>query len=387
MSVSVVVCVLGWFAGWLALGRPRTVASLRAERPGARNGLSGVSVVIPARDEEATIGELLGGLCDVADPTPGPDRIVVVDDHSTDRTAEVADAHPGVEVVTAPPLPDHWNGKSWACHSGVRHLDRGPVASPAGDTGGADEVMVFLDADVRLTRDALAEVVAERDRRGGLVSVQPWHETERWYEQLSCLFNVLAVMGTAMGSRRGPTGAFGPVLVTSRGDYDAVGGHGSVRDEVVEDLALARRFRDSDLPVEVLEGGREIRFRMYPGGVRQLMEGWTKNFALGAGSTRLARLAAIVLWVTCLGSAAFALRDSLQGRLPLVTGVVVYLAFVAQLTLMFRQVGRFAALTAAAYPVVLVFFMAVFVRSLWRTHVRHSVTWRGRSVPTVPDRG
>jgi 4,4'-diaponeurosporenoate glycosyltransferase len=387
VSVSVVVCVLGWVAGWLALGRPRTVRSL-GPLPDVdrRDGLSGVAVVIPARDEERTLGALLAGLCDPSDPTVGPDRIIVVDDHSTDSTASVAGGHPGVEVLAAPPLPDHWNGKSWACHAGVQHLE--PRAATQDPTrGGSDDVVVFLDADVRLTRTALARVVAERDRRGGLVSVQPWHETERAYEQLSCLFNVLAVMGTAMGSRRGATGAFGPVLVSSRTDYDTVGGHGSVRDEVVEDLALAQRFRARDLPVEVLGGGREIRFRMYPGGPRQLMEGWTKNFALGAGSTRLGRLAGIVLWVTCLGSAAFALRDGVTGQLPLVTGVVVYSAFVVQLAVMFRRVGSFWLLTALAYPVVLVFFVAVFVRSLWRTHVRHSVTWRGRAVSTVPDRG
>jgi 4,4'-diaponeurosporenoate glycosyltransferase len=288
-----------------------------------------------------------------------------------------------VEVVPAPPLPDHWTGKSRACHTGAAHAE--PLG---GDDGTApDEVVVFLDADVRVGREALARVVGERDARGGLVSVQPWHQTERPYEQLSCLFNVLAVMGTAMGSRGGVTGAFGPVLVSSWSDYDAVGGHAAVHADIVEDLALARNFRDAGLPVEVLEGGHDVRFRMYPGGLRQLVEGWTKNFAVGAGSTRLLRLAAIVLWVTCLGSAVFSLEDALRGELPLLTGVTLYLAFVAQLAVMFRQVGSFGVLTALVYPVALLFFVAVFVRSLWRTHVRHSVTWRGRAVSTVPDRG
>ena len=99
------------------------------------------------------------------------------------------------------------------------------------------------------------------------------------------------------------------------------------------------------------------------------------------------RLAAIVLWVTCLGSAVFSLEDSLRGELPLLTGVTLYLAFVGQLMVMFRQVGSFGVLTAFLYPLALLFFVAVFVRSLWRTHVRHSVTWRGRAVSTVPDRG
>ena len=381
MSVTVVVCVLGWIAGWLLLGRARRVTELATGAHGGRRGLGGVAVVIPARDEESSIGGVLAGLCDPLDPTTPPDRIIVVDDDSIDRTAALAAAHDGVEVVPAPPLPESWTGKSWACHSGLQQ-----VPQRSAEHGGPDDVVVFLDADVRLTRAALARVVAERDEHGGLVSVQPWHETERPYEQLSCLFNVLAVMGTAMGSRGGATGAFGPVLVTSRADYEAVGGHGSVRSEVVEDLALAQRYRDAGLPVEVVEGRRDIRFRMYPGGLRQLTEGWTKNFAVGAGSTRLPRLAAIVWWITCLGSAAFALDDSLRGDLPLVTGVALYLAFATQLWVMFRQVGRFGPVTALLFPVPLVFFIAVFVRSLWRTHVRHSVTWRGRAVSTLVDR-
>jgi 4,4'-diaponeurosporenoate glycosyltransferase len=176
-------------------------------------------------------------------------------------------------------------------------------------------------------------------------------------------------------------------MVTSMADYDGAGGHDAVRSEVVEDLALAERYRDSGRGVEVLEGGAAIRFRMYPGGIRQLVDGWAKNFATGAGSTRRWRLAAIVGWVTALGTAAFALDDGLRGELDPVLGVALYLAFAAQLWWMFRQVGSFGPLTALLFPIPLVGFIVVFLRSLWLTHVRHAVTWRGRSVSTAPDRG
>ncbi|MFN7149104.1 MAG: glycosyltransferase [Microthrixaceae bacterium] len=395
MTYTIVVCVLGWLAGWAVMGRPRSVAGLSHDGAG-RRGLEGVSVVIPARDEERSIAALLTGLCDPQDPTPAPDRIIVVDDHSTDRTTEIAASFPQVEVLSAPALPERWTGKSWACHVGTSHA-RSANADSTGTTenatadqhvpGGAAHVVAFLDADVRLDRASLATVVAERDRAGGLVSVQPWHQTERAYEQLSCLFNVIAVMGTAIGSQRGATGAFGPVMVTSLADYDAVGGHDAVRSEVVEDLALAERYRNSGRAVEVLEGGSAIRFRMYPGGIRQLVDGWAKNFATGAGSTRRWRLAAIVGWVTALGTAAFALDDGLRGELDPLLGVGLYLAFAAQLWWMFRQVGSFGPLTATLFPIPLVGFIVVFLRSLWLTHVRHAVTWRGRSVSTAPDRG
>lgn len=395
MSVTIAVCVLGWIAGWLLLGRVRPASDLtRTEQPARtrRAGLRGVTVIVPARNEATNITGLLEGLCDPDQPASPPDLIIVVDDHSTDDTAALARRYQGVEVVAAPPLPDRWTGKSWACSTGAQHRahtapPQPPGASEALPADEPEDVLVFLDADVRLDRAALAQVVARRDAHGGLVSVQPWHRTRRWYEQLSCLFNVVAVMGTAAGARSGPTGAFGPVLVTSRADYDRIGGHATVRSQVVEDLAIAQRYLDADLPVQVFRGGETIQFRMYPGGLRQLVEGWTKNFATGAGSTRMLRLAATVWWITCLSTAAFALEDAVRGDLPVGVGISLYLAFVVQLLVMFRQVGSFGVLTAALYPIPLVFFLLVFLRSLWRTHVRHNVTWRGRAVSTAPDRG
>src|SRR5690606_19637211 len=178
----------------------------------------------------------------------------------------------------------------------------------------------------------------EHRRSGGLVSVQPWHDTLRPYEQLSALFNVVALMGTAAGGTA-PTGAFGPVLVTTRADYHAVGGHAAVRDQVVEDLALARRYREAGRPVTVRTGGSLIRFRMYPTGVGSLFDGWPTNFALGAGATRLPRLAAIAAWIAALGTASVAVVDAARGRTSAAFAVAAYLLVAAQLVCMFRRVG------------------------------------------------
>jgi 4,4'-diaponeurosporenoate glycosyltransferase len=160
-----------------------------------------------------------------------------------------------------------------------------------------------------------------------------------------------------------------------------VGGHAAVRDQVAEDLALGRRYHDAGLGSHLLVGGRAVRFRMYPGGPRRLVEGWTKNFATGAGSTRLLRLLAVVAWIAALGTGALLLVDGLRGERPLAVGVAAFVAMVAQVAVLFRSVGRFGPLSAALYPVHLVVFVAVFVRSLWSTHVRREVRWRGRSIP------
>jgi 4,4'-diaponeurosporenoate glycosyltransferase len=362
------VCTAGWLLGWWAFGRARRVADLP---PPIAEGIGRtITVVIPARDEELSLGHLLS---DLARDRPPDTQVVVVDDHSVDDTARIAASYDFVSVVTASDLPAGWTGKCWACHSAADLVPGG--------------VLVFLDADVRLAPGALERIVEEQARSGGLVSVQPWHDTGRPYEQLSALFNVISVMGSEAGDRSEVNAAFGPVMVTSVAVYRTVGGHASVCDQVVEDLALARRYHDSGMGSRILLGIDGIRFRMYPAGLRQLVEGWTKNFASGASSTRRRRLLAVIAWVAALGTAAFALVDGVQGDAPLVVGVLLYAAFVAQLVVMFRQVGRFGPVTALVYPVLIVFFVVVFLRSLWLTYVRRAIRWRGRDIDVGAGRG
>ena len=370
MPVTYWVCIAGWLAGWWALGRPTDLGD--GEPPAARRRTPDgpTNVVIPARNETASLGRLLSDLRrESADANV---RVVVVDDSSEDDTAAIARGADGVELVTAPPLPSGWAGKCWACDRGVAALD------PSGD-----DLLLLVDADVRLHDGALRALRDEHRRSGGLVSVQPWHDTVRPYEQLSALFNVVALMGVGAGGSS-PSGAFGPVLVTTRSDYDTVGGHAAVRGEVVEDLALARRYDAAELPVTVRTGGELVSFRMYPTGLRDLVDGWTKNFALGAGATPLLRLAAIVLWITAIGSSSVAVLDAALGRTSAALAVTAYLLVAAQLAVMFRRVGRFGLVTALCHPVLVVCFVAVFVRSLWCTHVRRSVAWRGRTIATSP---
>ena len=382
MPVSYWVCIAGWLAGWWALGRPTTlgrptvgarptVVDGGEPLPRRRDASDGpTTVVVPARNESASLGRLLS---DLQRESAGADvRVIVVDDSSEDDTAAIARRADGVQLVSAPPLPPGWAGKCWACDQGVNATEQGD-----------GDLLVLIDADVRLHDGALGALRDEHRRSGGLVSVQPWHDTVRPYEQLSALFNVVALMGVGVGGAS-PTGAFGPVLATSRADYDTVGGHAAVRGEVVEDLALARRYEDAGLPVTVRTGGELVSFRMYPTGWRALVDGWTKNFALGAGATPLLRLAAIVLWITAIGSSSVAVLDAALGRTSAVLAVAAYLLVAAQLAVMFRQVGRFGVVTALCHPVLVACFLAVFVRSLWCTHVRHRVAWRGRTIDTSP---
>lgn len=359
----ILVALVGWVAAWWLWGRPARLAAATA--PIDRRTI----VVIPARDEAAVLPLLLGDLvADAADHR----RVLVVDDHSTDGTADVARRHHGIEVVAAPELPRGWTGKSWACHQGVL---------AAGDLD-PNDVLVFLDADVRVQPGAIDAAVAELDRRGGIVSVQPFHATARPDEQLSLFPGLVSLMGTGVGRRGGdPTGAFGPLIATSAADYAAAGGHAGVAEEVAEDLALGIAYRDAGLPVAILLGDRLVRFRMYPAGLGQLVEGWTKNMATGAGTVPLHRTLLAVLWITAAGSAFLSLPVVPgNGGVDPYLGAAAYLAFVAQIAVLGRAVGTFGLPTALLYPLPLVGFLAIFVRSVWRLRVRRNVRWRGRTI-------
>lgn len=338
--------------------------SLPALRPRPRVEAGRISVVIPARDEA---GQLPGLLATI----PEGVEVVVVDDGSTDGTPRVAHLA-GVRVETAGPLPDDWtSGKAHACRVGASATSR--------------EVLVFLDADVRLAPGALDRVVGLLDVKGGLVSVQPFHEPGAAVEHLAALFNVVAVAATdastPLGRRRGPRGAFGPVLACRRADHDKVGGHAVASSRVDDDVALAEAFRSADLPVTIRAGDEAVSFRMYPGGLRQLAEGFTKNLAAGVRIARPVTVALVVAWLTLLVQAAVAPVRALVDGGDLVPALALYAAVTVQVWWSARKVGRFGLPTALAFPLLVVAFLAVFARSVVATALGR-VSWRGRRLPT-----
>jgi 4,4'-diaponeurosporenoate glycosyltransferase len=355
-----------WVIGWLLFFR---LPSLPAAGPARERR---ISVVIPARDEAATLPRLLAALDRQTLPAA---EVVVVDDHSMDDTGAVAFTA-GAQVLPAPPLPEGWTGKASACWYGAHQT-----------TG---DVLVFLDADTEPAPDLLVRVVAELDRRGGLVSVAPYHRMARVYERLSALFHAIAVMGIGAASARpgAPlTGAFGPCLACTRTDYSKVGGHEVVRRAVADDIALARAFRRAGLAVHVVAGREAIQYRLYPNGLRQLADGWSKNFAAGAGSTPRLRFLLVMAWVIGLGTAAqvpfrAVLTAIADWSYPGVLGWVAYAAFAGQLAVMLRPLGNYS-WAAPLFPVTLAVWFVVFFRSIiWM--IRGNVRWKGRIVPVRP---
>ncbi|WP_296604956.1 glycosyltransferase family 2 protein [Nocardioides sp.] len=364
----------GLVAGQWLVRDLRTVPTAAGADSGAGRRAD-VCVVVPARDEERTLPALLASVRAQSSPVA---EVVVVDDSSRDATAAVARAA-GAHVVDAGPPPAGWTGKAWACHTGTR-------------AGGGD-ALLFLDADTVLADpEALDGLVALLQERGGLVSVQPFHEVERSYEQLSAYFNLVSLMASGAfapgGARRRPM-AFGPCLLTSRADYERAGGHEAVRGAILDDAALAAAYDRAGLPVSCAVGAEAVRMRSYPGGLRQLVAGWTKNIASGAGAAAPAPTAGAVAWVCVQHAVAvggvLALVTVLGGGDALATGhpalwAAAWVAVTAQLRWLLGRAGSFRWWTWALFPLPLLAFDLVFARSAALTLVRRSVRWRGREV-------
>jgi 4,4'-diaponeurosporenoate glycosyltransferase len=333
-----------------------------------------VSVVIPARNEETTVVTLLRSLRHLS---VGVRDVVVVDDGSEDATASVARSA-GAGVLPAAAPPPGWTGKAWACHVGA-HATSG-------------DLLLFLDADTVLAPDALDGLLALHDRHGGLVSVQPFHDVVRPYEQLSSYFNVLSLLASAAFARRPSRRpmAFGPCLLTSRADYERAGGHAGVRGEILDDVELAAAYHRAGLPVRCAVGGQSVRMRSYPGGVRQLADGWTKNFASGASATAPGPALAAGLWMSAHHAvavgAALVLVDAVTSwGAPLAHGhptlwALAWVGVAWQLRSILRRIGSFRWWTWVLFPVPLLAFDVLFAVSAAHTVVRRSVRWRGRDV-------
>jgi len=365
LATAVAFLLIGAFLMWDV----RLVTRHRREDRGSDERDSPkVSVIIPARNEAERIVPLLESLMRQSSPAH---EILVVDDESVDDTARIA-RELGATVISGKALPEGWIGKPWACWQGAQQ-----------STG---DILLFLDADTWLEPSGLESLVEALRGTGGLVTVQPYHVTEKHYEQLSAIFNIVVVASmnafTPVSRWWKPRGGFGPCAVIKRDDYFAAGGHSAVKAAVLENLEMAKVFRRAGLPVACYGGRYAISFRMYPGGIGQLVEGWSKGFASGAAGIALLPLILVVAWVWgCFSTFGSVIRVLVPGSgLPLLPWLALYILYAAEIYWMLGRVGKFRWWTSALYPVPLLFFGAIMAWSLVLTRLVRRVSWRGRRV-------
>ena len=330
-----------------------------------------VSVIIPARNEEACLGKCLQSLVSQAGV---PFEIIVVDDHSTDRTAEIASTFDGVRVISAPPLPDAWTGKNNAMFAGAR--------------AAAGNWLLFTDADTVHAPGSLARALGEAQYHGAaLLSYSPKQEVDGLFAKA-----VMTVIFAELASTYRPreicdpatpaAAANGQYLLISRESYEAVGGHGSIASDILEDVALARAVKHSGRKIFFRYGGDAVRTHMYRN-FDQLREGWTKNLALlfPNTATLAARrftefavmIAAVAAYVTCV------FLDN--GELGAIFGCVFVAFQLAFQNRVYR--AHFDRIASIVSFLGLPIFAYLLLRSRL-CYARGNVTWKGRLYSAKP---
>ncbi len=341
--------------------------------PAAAQPLPAVSVLIPARNEEASIATAIASIL----ATRGIDfEIVVMDDSSTDETASIVAAlaleDPRVRVATAPQLPSGWNGKQHAC-SQLAQLARHPV-------------LCFVDADVRLQPNALARMATFLTQtQSGLVSGFPRQLTGTFLEWLLLPLIHFVLLGFLPLSRMrtGTDPAFaagcGQFLMCTRDAYQATGGHSQIKATMHDGLLLPRLFRQRGFRTDLADLTPLATCRMYTT-ARQVWFGLAKNATEGiAAPTRIGPITLILFAGQILpyGLALYLITHPASWPIRLSVMVAVCAAWLPRMLAVgrFRQDWR----SAALHPFGILTLLAVQWYALTRKLTGSAVSWKDRT--------
>jgi glycosyltransferase involved in cell wall biosynthesis len=334
-----------------------------------------VSVLIPARNEEQGIGESLRSIL----RSDGIElEIVVLDDHSTDATAEIVQRivseDDRVRYLASEHLPPGWNGKQHACMqlSKSASFDR----------------MVFLDADVRLTPDGLRKMVLYHERSGAaLLSVFPHQVTgtllEKWLIPMMHYILLCFLPLARMRSSKHPAYAAGcgQIFMTRRDAYEKAGTHAVIRSSRHDGLKLPRAYRESGIMTDLIDGSDLAECRMYCSAT-QVVRGLLKNADEGIANAKLIVPFTLMLLGGCVLPLVLLLvclidpDHSSSLGIPLVLVIAITLSHLPRAVAAIRLRQSWSGVIFHSFAVVI--FVALQWVALVNHMLGHQVAWRGR---------
>ncbi len=379
MALADLLPALPWAVPFLAFVRLANLRPALAADPPADPRTHRVSVIIPARNEAATIETVVRSALATAHENF---EIIVVDDRSTDATAaiveRIAAGDARVRLVHGAELPAGWYGKPWACVQGWR--------AATGD------VLLFTDADTRHTPLLLPHALGALDAgRGDLVTVNPHQRCESFWERV-----VMPQVWVLLGVRFHPAAvsrarrardviANGQFILMRRGTYEAIGTHEAVRHEVAEDLALAQLVHARGLRVWFAFATRLMETRMYHD-LPHIVEGWSKNIYLGgrrsfpdepllAALVPVALGGAMLFWLVPVIALGLVLAGAVVEAVlvPALAAIAISTAFWSVVSLGMRIPPWYG----LVYPLGALVVLFIVARSTWRGAAK--IEWKGRS--------
>jgi len=331
--------------------------------PPVATGRPALSVLIPARNEETTIRAACAAVLANRGVTV---ELIVLDDHSTDRTREIVAGidDPRLKLASAPALLPGWSGKQHAC----AHLA----------TLASHDLLVFVDADVRLAPDALSRMAGFMQRHDvGLGSGFPHQIVRTWSEVLLLPlihFLLLGFLPMAL-MQRSVDPAFGAgcgqLFIARRAAYLRAGGHAAIQASLHDGIKLPRAFCAADISTGLFDANDIAECRMYID-ARSLWEGLTKNATEG-----MATIKALPLWTLILAGGHI-LPPILLVTDPGLASVVATSASIGLRLLLARRL-RQPIISALLHPIGVAALLVVQWAALIRGGLGIPATWRGRT--------
>ena len=338
-----------------------------------------LTVIVPARNEQDVLAACLESLVGQSEMgfALGTDwELIVVDDHSTDGTREIAAEMPGVTVLEAPPLDTGeqtgFTGKTNACWAGAQEAQ--------------GKLLLFTDADTIHEPGSLSRARRELEKYDvALLSYSPMQLTAGLAQRvlMPLVFAELAVtypMKRVNAAEDRIAAANGQFLMVDRDSYFGVGGHRAVGREVLEDVALARNIKRTKQTIRFRYAPDALSTRMYRT-TTAMMEGWTKNLALLFPSPLVLAAFRLLDFLLVVGLPIFALVY------PFLTHLQRTLIFVVWGRVLWRFYARVAKSNFAFVDCAISFlgiplFVWLLVQSYMQVKVQKRVEWKGRSYST-----
>lgn len=335
-----------------------------------------ISVLIPARNEEENISKCVSSLLNQDYPDF---ELIVLDDNSTDNTWEIlqelARRNNRLKIIKGKPLPDDWLGKHWACQQLSEEAD--------------GELLLFVDADTTHQPEMLKFAAsAMHKEKAALISVLPQQIVISWSELLSIpAFYLGMLCGVPLGLtrlQRNPLlfACLGQFLMFRKEAYLAAGGYASVRQNIVDDLAIGRRIQSMGLCYRLLDGHRLIYCRMY-NNFEQVWKGLTKStFATFNFNPFLIIFVYLLVILIFLSPLVIIL---MAPAIPNMYSVILIAAGIALLLIIATWLisnlrFRFPLYLVLTYPASVIFMVIIAVASMVLT-MQGKAIWKGRRLP------
>jgi len=339
-----------------------------------------LTVIVPARNEEDCLGACLASLIAQSEQLfrLGQDwELIVVDDHSTDRTTEIAKGFAGVTVLEAEKLEKGWTGKANAIWTAARKA-RG-------------KWLLFTDADTVHEPGDLHRAIHEATRnKAGVLSYSPRQLVTGFWQRtlMPLVFSELAMAyppAKVSDPNQRIAAANGQFLLIEREAYRKLGGHPAVADKVLEDVELAFLAKKRKVGLRFRYADDAVSTRMYRT-TGAMIEGWTKNLALLFNDALFLAMwraldIALLIGLPWLAIELWSARFAVHSLQWLGAGWVLLLLWVRNLFRFYARVAKsnFGFVNCALAPLGLPLFVALLYRSWFQHRVLKQVSWKGRT--------